>query len=393
MSNKILCRFGEVSTKIGNRNTFLKLLKRNIQVALMDFKVESVERTFDRIYINYDPVDEEEIIKRLKTVYGLSSFSVVVETSLDINDIVEQTTNLMIKQPTSTFKVFTRRLNKHWLYTSDDINRAVAGSILKHTDHRVDVHNPKIPIKIEIKHHHAYVSVETYQGAMGMPVRMAGKGALLLSGGIDSPVAGVLANKRGIELIGIHFETIPFTSLQALDKVLSLAQTISVYQNTLNVLVVPFAPVQMMINQFVPESYRIIVMRRMMIRIANELAKQHKASVLVSGESVGQVASQTLSSISRINEVSELVILRPLITYDKEEIIAISKQIGTFELSTLPYDDCCSVFTPEHPTTNPNKLKTERFESFTDFSQVLSEAVKNTVTYKITPKEIIKENE
>ena len=260
MPNKILCRFGEVSTKMGNRKDFVRLLKRNIQIALIDFNVESIDRTFDRLYINYDPVDENEIIERLKTVFGLSSFSVVVETSLDKDDIVQKATELMKKQPLSSFKVITRRLNKNWLYTSDDINRAVAGSILKHTDHIVDVHHPEIPIKIEIKHHNAYVSVETYRGAGGMPVRMAGKGALLLSGGLDSPVAGVLANKRGIEIVGIHFETIPYTSLQALDKVLSLAQKISVYQNKLDVLVVPFAPVQMKINEFVPESYRIIVM-------------------------------------------------------------------------------------------------------------------------------------
>jgi thiamine biosynthesis protein ThiI len=393
MSNKILCRFGEVSTKTGNRKEFVKLLKKNIHVALLDFKVESIERTFDRLFINYDSIDEEPIIQRLLTVYGLSSFSVVVETKLNKEDIVNKATELMIKQPVSTFKVITRRLNKNWLHTSDDINRAVASSVLKHTDHTVDVHHPQIPVKVEIKHHNAYVSVETYQGAMGMPVRMAGKGALLLSGGLDSPIAGVLANKRGIELIGIHFETIPYTSIQALDKVLSLAQKISVYQNRLNVLVVPFAEVQMKINEFVPESYRIIVMRRMMIRIANQLAKLHKASVLITGESVGQVASQTLSSITRIDEVSDQLILRPLITYDKEEIIALAKKWKTFELSTLPYDDCCSMFTPEHPTTNPFKEKTERFESFTDYTEAIEQAVNNTITYKITPKAIVKESE
>lgn len=390
MSSKILCRFGEVSTKTGNRKEFVKLLKKNIQVALRDLRVESIDRTFDRLFINYNPKDEEEIIRRLHYVFGLSSFSIVVETALSQEDIVNKVTDLMKKQASSTFKVITRRLNKHWLHTSDDINRAVAGSILRHTDHKVDVHHPKIPIKIEIKHHNAYVSVETYQGAKGMPVRMSGKCALLLSGGLDSPVAGILANKRGIELVGIHFETIPFTSLQALDKVLSLAQKISVFQNRLNVLVVPFAPIQMKINEYVPESYRIIVMRRMMIRIANQLAQRVKADGLISGESVGQVASQTLASITRIDEVSSQLILRPLIMYDKEEIIALAKQWDTFELSTLPYDDCCSVFTPEHPTTNPFKEKTERFESFYDYSQLIQQAIHDTIPYKINPKEIIK---
>ncbi len=393
MSNKILCRFGEVSTKGSNRNEFVKLLKRNIHFALQDFDQISIERTFDRLYINYRNEDQNSIIDILKTVFGLSTFSVVQQVDLNIDTIITTTTQAMMnKQPTS-FKVITRRLNKNIPYDSNDVNRLVATSILKNTEHHVDVHEPEIPIRIEIKHHHAYVSVDTYQGLKGLPVRMAGKGALLLSGGFDSPIAGYLANKRGIEYVGIHFETVPFTSLQAIDKVLKLAKTISIYQNKTQVLVVPFAKVQMIINQTVPESYRITIMRRMMVRIANRLAEAYHASVLITGECVGQVASQTLSSMQRIDEVSEKLILRPLITYDKDEIIQMAKQLKTFDISVLPFEDCCTVFTPAHPITNPLKAKTERFESFGEYDEAIEEAITKTRRYMINKNSITEDKE
>lgn len=393
MSNKILCRFGEVSTKLGNRNDFIKILKKNLQVAFNEIDGVSIERKFDHIIIHYNPVDQQVLVDRLKTVFGLSSFSIVEEVDLSLEKIVEVCSMLMSKQPSSTFKVITKRMNKSFPYSSDEINRAVAASILKSTEHVVDVKKPEIPVKIEIKHHKAFVSVETFVGLQGMPVRMANRGALMLSGGFDSPIAGYMANKRGIEYIAIHFETIPFTSLQALDKVLKLAQKVSLYQNKTEVYVVPFAPVQMKINEYVPESYRIIVMRRMMVRIANEIAKVHGASVLITGESVGQVASQTISSITRINEVSDLLILRPLITYDKNEIISIAKTIDTFDISVLPYDDCCSVFTPSEPITNPLKEKTERFESFYDYTPEINQAIVDVKKYVVNPKEIIIDKE
>ncbi len=390
MSHKILCRFGEVSTKVGNRKEFIKILKRNIQVALSDCDDIKIERTFDRLIIHYDKKDEQVIVKKLRKMFGLSSFSIIKEVELSLETIVNVTTQLMKEKDATTFKVITKRSNKLFEYDSDEINRAVAASILKNTNHKVDVHQPAIPIRIEIKHHHGYVSVETFKGLMGMPVRMANRGALMLSGGFDSPVAGYLANKRGIECIAIHFETIPFTSLQALDKVLHLAQKISVYQNKMEVYVVPFVQVQLKINEYVPESYRIIIMRRMMMRIANHLAKAHGAKVIITGESVGQVASQTISSMERINEVSELLVLRPLATYDKTEIIELAKQLDTFDLSSLPYDDCCSVFTPDKPITNPLKEKTIRFESFYDYQEKIEKAIAHTVRYMVDETSISK---
>ena len=391
MSNKILCRFGELSTKRGNRNEFIKLLKKNIQVGLREFDHIDIERTFDRLIISYEQKDEQPIIDILKTVFGLSSFSIVKAIELDIDSIITYITEQMrLKEPT-TFKVFTTRLNKSFLSSSDEINRMVATSILKNTKHTVDVRQPDVKIRIECKHHQAFVSLNTYKGPMGMPVRMAGKGLLLLSGGFDSPIAGYLANKRGIEYAAIHFETVPFTSLAAVDKILKLAQKLSLYQNNTQVLVVPFAKVQMIINHTVPESYRITIMRRMMVRIANQLAHQVYASVLITGESVGQVASQTLSSMIRIDEVSDHMILRPLITYDKEEIVALAKQLDTYDLSILPFDDCCSVFTPEHPITNPLKEKTERFESFGDYQQAIEHAIANTKYYRVNTHKIVEE--
>ena len=393
MSNKILCRFGEVSTKTGNRKDFIKILKRNIQYALAEYPDVSIERKFDHMVIMYQTENQDAIIQRLKTVFGLSSFSVVEEVELSLESIIKISVALISKQAKSSFKVITKRTNKSFTYTSDEINRAVASAILENTTHTVDVRNPDIFVKIEIKHHSAFVSVETYLGLQGMPVRMAGRGALLLSGGFDSPIAGYMANKRGLEYIAIHFETIPFTSLQALDKVLRLAQKISLYQNKTEVYVVPFASVQLKINEFVPESYRITIMRRMMVRIANEIAKLHGASALISGESVGQVASQTIPSLTRIDEVSELLILRPLITFDKNEIIEIAKNIDTFDISVLPYDDCCNVFTPSVPITNPLKEKTERFESFYDYTDEIQDAIANVVRYNVNPNEIEQEKE
>ncbi len=393
MPNKILCRFGELSTKQGNRNEFIKLLKKNIQVALREFDSIEIKRTFDRLIISYDDIDEQAIIDILKTVFGLSSFSIIRAMDLDMDAIISFIIEQMMQKAPSKFKVYSRRLNKSFQYTSDDINRMVATSILKNTEHVVDVHQPEIKIRIECKHHQAFVSLETYRGPMGMPVRMAGKGLLLLSGGFDSPVAGYLANKRGIEYAAIHFETVPFTSLKATDKVLKLAQKLSLYQNSTQVLVVPFAKVQMVINETVPESYRITIMRRMMVRIANQLADTVYASVLITGESVGQVASQTLSSMIRIDEVSEKMIVRPLVTYDKDEIIDIARKVDTYDLSILPFDDCCTVFTPAHPITNPLKEKTERFESFGEYEAVIADAIKHTKYYKINKSKIIEEQE
>ncbi|NLA78530.1 MAG: tRNA 4-thiouridine(8) synthase ThiI [Erysipelothrix sp.] len=381
MRNKILCRLGEVSTKIGNRNEFIKILKKNVQVTLRDFDNIVVDRSFDRMIISYDAKDQEPIVDALQHVFGLSSYSVIEVVPLDLDVIVDTALKQMQTQPTATFKVFTKRSNKNFPFISDQINRAVAGAILKATDHTVDVHHPEIPVRVEIKQNEAYVSVQTYPGLKGMPVRMAGRGALLLSGGFDSPVAGYLANKRGLEYIAIHFETMPYTSLQALDKVLKLAQKISVYQNQTHVHVVPFTMVQLAINQHVPESYRITIMRRMMVRIANMIAKANRARVLISGESLGQVASQTISSLETINAVSSQLILRPVITYDKMEIIELARSIDTYDLSTLPYDDCCTVFTPKHPTTNPSIAKATKYESFHDFEPLLQTAVVETKKY------------
>ncbi len=381
MRNKILCRLGEVSTKIGNRNEFIKILKKNVQVALRDCNNIVVDRSFDKMIITYDAIEQDQVVKALSYVFGLSSYSIIEVVELDLDKIVDVALKLMLKQEASTFKVFTKRSNKQFPYLSDAINRAVASKVLQETEHKVDVHQPQIPIRIEIKQNEAYVSVETFMGLKGLPVRMAGRGALLLSGGFDSPVAGYLANKRGLEYIAIHFETMPYTSLQALDKVLKLAQKISIYQNQIDVYVVPFTMVQLEINQHVPESYRITMMRRMMMRIANEIAKANRARVLISGESLGQVASQTISSLETIDQASSQLILRPVITHDKMEIIDIAKAIDTYDLSTLPYDDCCSVFTPKHPTTNPSIEKALRYESFYDYESQLKVAIEETKKY------------
>ncbi len=286
-----------------------------------------------------------------------------------------------------TFKVAARRSDKMFPYISDQINRKIATEILKNSDWKVDVHNPDVKIVVEVHRDATYIMTDRIQGAGGYPVGVGGKAMVLLSGGIDSPVASYLMMKRGVHIEAIHFAAPPYTSQNAQDKVLKLASMISGYQGELIVHVVPFTNLQLAIYQHADESYAITLMRRMMMRIADGLAKKRHAQAIATGESVGQVASQTLESMQTINAVTNMPILRPVVCMDKVEIINLARSIGTYETSILPYEDCCTIFDPKNPATKPRIDRCEKYEQRWDWQSMVQDCIDNCEDLVVRPQQ------
>ena len=380
----ILVRYGELSTKGKNRKDFIRRLTTNIKKALSGFDALTYEQTFDRIYIHLHGTPFEEVSPILKEVFGISSFSPTLKVESDLEVIKEAALNVVRNTEGKTFKMETRRHDKKFPYRSDDINRGCAGRILHNTDWKVDVHNPDLHLKVEVRENATYIMPTVVQGAGGYPTGIGGKAMLLLSGGIDSPVAGYLTMKRGIEIEAVHFSSPPYTSDLAKGKVLDLASQISVYQGQIKVHVVPFTDLQLAIYENCNESYAITIMRRMMVRIADRLAQRRNCMALVTGESVGQVASQTLNSMQTINDVTTMPILRPVVTYDKLEIIDVAKKINTYETSILPYEDCCTIFTPKNPVTKPTIKRAVEMESHYDFEPLIEKCLDEIETLTLT---------
>lgn len=373
-------RFAELSTKGKNKKDFIRILRKNITEAMREFEGVRVIGSFDRIYVYLHGYNENVVITRLKQIFGISSISLAVKVEQDLDKMAEVAAALMRNEPTGTFKVITRRADKSFQFVTDQINRALGSAILKHTDHTVDVHDPDIKVLVEVRPQEVYITVRTVEGSHGFPVGTQGKALLLLSGGIDSPVAAHLSNKRGIELECIHFQSPPYTSQAALDKVLDLARKLTAGQREIRMHIVNFTDLQLQINHYIPENYRITIMRRMMVRIAQQIAFKRKCKALITGECVGQVASQTLESIQVISAVATLPILRPLITYDKNEIIELAEKIDTYDISIRPYEDCCTVFTPVNPVTRPALYKAENYEKSFDFTPYVVECVEKSQT-------------
>ncbi|CAM3664089.1 tRNA uracil 4-sulfurtransferase ThiI [Erysipelothrix urinaevulpis] len=374
----IMCRYGELSTKGKNRRNFTNQLLRNIKGQLKQFEALTYKTTYDRLYINLNGEDGLAVSEELRHVFGLSSFSLAIKTERDLDIIAEKALDLIRMEEGATFKVFARRHDKTFEHNSDTINRHVASKILQNTNLKVDVHNPDISVIVEIRGDTSYIMMGKILGAQGYPVGIQGKVMLMLSGGIDSPVAAHLMMKRGVRLEFVHFASPPYTSAQAQKKVLDLAKELGKYQNDIRVHIIPFTDIQLEINEKVPESYSITMMRRFMLRIANQLAEKKNCLAIANGESLGQVASQTLESMNSITAINDgLPILRPLITYDKIEIINLAKKIGTYETSILPFEDCCTIFTPKNPVTKPKRDKIDRFESYFDVDTLISEAIDN----------------
>ncbi len=379
----IVCRYGELVLKGKNRKDFINRLYDNTRKALSAFPTLAYERNHDGIFIHLNEEDYCLVIDRLKDVFGYAHFSGAIRAARDLEDIKSQALSLAKRSIKKTFKVIAKRNDKSFPYSSDTINRETAKEILTNTDLKVDVHDPALKIYITVKNDRAYIMDDKVKGLGGYPVGINHKALVMMSGGIDSPVAAYLSMKRGLKVECIHFASMPYTSKQALDKVLKLARLVSYYQNDIIVHVVPFTDLQLAIYQHVDESYAITIMRRMMYRIADRLAKERRINVITNGESLGQVASQTPESLNVIGSVCDTLILRPLCMMDKTEIIDLSRKIGTYETSILPFEDCCTIFEPKAPITKPKADKCQYYEQRFDYEHLIEECLKHIESVKI----------
>lgn len=373
----IMVRFGELSTKGKNKKDFINTLARNIRNSLSSFSNLDCIVRLDHIYIKLNDNEPDEIIEILQDISGIHALSLVVKIDDNIENIKNTALEIAKAEPGKTFKVHTRRANKKYPIVSDQINREVAGHILRNTELKVDVHNPDILVSIEVRDDGCYLFTKTYKGAGGYPLGVGGKILHMLSGGIDSPVAAYLLMKRGIRIECIHFASPPYTNIGVIEKLKDLLGKLNVYQDKIRLNIVPFTKIQEKIYEVSDESYAITLMRRAMFRIATKLAYKRYFPAISSGESVGQVASQTLESINVINEVTNLPVIRPLVAYDKLDIIKIANKIDTYEISIRPYEDCCTIFAPKNPKTKPSLEKAKEFESKFDFDSLIDEAVNN----------------
>ncbi len=372
-----MVRFGELSTKGKNKKDFIRTLANNIENALDGFEEIEIITQYDHIYVKLNGCDANEIIEILQDVSGIHGLSLVLKTDEDIENLKKICLEMAKSEEGKTFKVHAKRANKKYPIISDQINREIAGYILRNTDLKVDVHNPDILVSVEVREEGAYVFTHTYKGAGGYPLGVGGKTMLMLSGGIDSPVAAYLLMKRGIRIECIHFASPPYTNAGVIEKLKDLLGKLNKYEPEIRLNIIPFTKLQEDIYKYCDESYAITVMRRMMFRIAERLARRRKCLAISTGESVGQVASQTLNSMSVINAVTAMPVLRPVVCYDKEEIINIARKIDTFDISIRPFEDCCTIFAPKNPKTRPDFEKVLEYEAKWDFESEIQEAVKN----------------
>lgn len=373
----IMVRFGELSTKGKNKKDFIRILAKNIKNALRDYSnLEYVVR-LDHIYIKLNHNEPDEIIGVLQGISGIHALSLVLKTDDEISNVKKVSLELIKQEKGKTFKVRGKRANKKYPIISDQINREVAGEILRNTELKVDVHNPDILLSIEMRDDGCYIFTKTYKGAGGYPLGVGGKIMHMLSGGIDSPVAAYLLMKRGLKIECIHFASPPYTNIGVIEKLKDILSKLNVYQDTIRLNVVPFTKIQEKIYEVSDESYAITIMRRMMFRLASELSKRRGCMACSTGESVGQVASQTLESMNVINEVTNVPILRPVVAYDKLDIIELARKINTYDISIRPYEDCCTIFAPKNPKTKPSLEKSIEYENKFDYQELIKEALDN----------------
>lgn len=388
--NELLIRYGELSLKGRNRNFFVRKLKSNIESALSDLSSIEIKPERDRMFLYADDHDDmEEAIKRLPSVFGIQSFSPVAKCEATLEEIKKTALEVIGSDVTAgkSFKVEIRRTDKSFPYVTNELQQSIGAHVLRSfPELSVKMKNPDILLHVEIRTEGAFLTSKVYPGATGMPVGSNGKSLLMLSGGIDSPVAGYLMMKRGVAIDAIHFESPPFTSELAKQKVIDLAEKLSSFGAAVRLHVIPFTEIQQTIVNHIPDGATMTTTRRIMMQIADKVRVQTDALGIISGESLGQVASQTLESLTAINAVTSTPILRPLISSDKLEIIDIAKEIGTYEISIRPYEDCCTVFTPSKPKTRPKLSKIEHYESFTDFEPMIEDAIKNRKIYELPRK-------
>ena len=377
MEQLILVRFGEIHLKGLNRPYFEHRLVREMKRRLFDEPQATVEKGDGRYYIR-SVQNLDAVMERIRKVFGVHSLSPAIAVEKDIAAIRDQAVEMMRDKHPTTFKVKARRADKRFPMTSPEICEEVGGYILETLPGwKVDVHHPEVTLEVEVREQ-AFLHCETLPAAGGMPVGTNGRAFLLLSGGIDSPVAGYMVAKRGVAIEAVHFFSYPYTGEPAKEKVLTLARLLSEYAGPVRVHVVPFTKIQQEIYQKCPEGELTVIMRRFMMRIAQGLAQRGKGGALVTGESIGQVASQTMEALAATDAVVDIPVFRPVIGMDKQEIMEIAMKIGTYETSILPYEDCCTVFTPRHPVTRPKLERIEASEKVLDIEGLVQEAVDGT---------------
>ncbi len=383
MKEIILVKNGELALKGLNRNSFEDVLIKNIRRRIND--LGDFEFTKSQSTIMVDPIDDDtdldEAADRISRVFGIAAFSRACVCEKNFDDIKESALSYLGEQleDAKSFKVEAKRSDKKFAMKSPEICRELGGYILSRFRHlKVDVHNPEVTVTVEIRDKYAFVHGKSIKGAGGMPTGTSGRAAILISGGIDSPVAGYMMAKRGIELCAVHFASPPYTSELAEMKVMELLKRVARYSGIITTYVVPFTKIQEAIRDLCPEEYFTIIMRRIMMMISEKIAREQNCHALITGESVGQVASQTMYALACTDCSVNMPVFRPCIGMDKEEIIRISRKIDTFETSIQPYEDCCTVFTPKHPKTRPHIEDVIMAESnITDLDELISDAIKN----------------
>ena len=369
--------YGELSTKGANRKQFIQCLTHNVRVALKSFPVE-IKGNRDFIMVSLNGQPHEPVVSRLQEVAGIQRISLIAACGTDIKEISTLACELIAKEKGKTFKLETRRADKTYPLDSYGISSAVADEILTNVPSlEVDVHSPDIVMKVSLRPGVCLLSCHDYDGIGGYPLGMNGKVTMLLSGGIDSPVAAYTLIRRGLLVDCLHFASPPYTQFAVIDKLKDLLKKLNVYQNDIRLQIVPFTKLQEAIYANVPEPYCITVMRRMMLRIAEKVARKNHCLAIATGESVGQVASQTLESLITINDVTSFPVLRPLCVTDKLSIIELSKKLGTYEISIRPYEDCCTIFKPKKPKTKPRIDEAEEYEAKFDYEPLIDECVAN----------------
>ncbi len=387
---EIMVRYGELSTKGKNQRDFVNRLGGNIRKSLHAFPKLEVHPKRDRTHVTLNGEDSNAVIERLKQVFGIQNFSPSLKVDRTLEAIHAGVLKMMQEQlkPGMTFKINTRRSDHHFEMDTNELNEELGGFVLDHfPEASVKMRQPDLILRVEVRSNGVFLSSETIQGAGGLPVGTAGKGMMMLSGGIDSPVASYLGMKRGVDMEMVHFFSPPYTSEQALSKAKELTSRLAAFGGSLQFIQVPFAKIQEEIKEKVPEGYLMTVQRRMMLRLTVALAKKRGGKAIFNGESLGQVASQTMESMEAINDVTNMPILRPVISLDKTEIIKQAKEIGTYDLSILPFEDCCTIFAPPAPKTRPDTERARYYEKRIDVEGLMKEALDGVTISEIKPGE------
>ncbi|HEP1839823.1 tRNA uracil 4-sulfurtransferase ThiI [Streptococcus suis] len=392
--SEIMIRYGELSTKGKNKMRFVNKLRNNIKHVLSVYPEVTVYFDRDRGHVYLNGADYQEVSASLKKIFGIQNFAPSYKIEKSVPALKEAVVEIMqsIYKEGMTFKIAARRSDHNFELDSRDLNQVLGDAVFTAIPNvQVQMKSPDITLRVEIRPDAVYISHEEIKGAGGLPVGTSGKGTLMLSGGIDSPVAGYLALKRGVEIEALHFASPPYTSPGALKKAHDLTRKLTAFGGNITFIEVPFTEIQEEIKEKAPEAYLMTLTRRFMMRITDRVREERGAMVIINGESLGQVASQTLESMQAINAVTNTPVIRPVVTMDKLEIIDIAQEIDTFDISIQPFEDCCTIFAPDRPKTNPKIKNVEQYEARMDVEALVERAVAGIIVTEITPKEEVKD--